>query len=415
LKQLFITLVTLLLFASLAIGQAAELSTTESWLVNLVPNHSPALLRSLLDDLKGELVDLGAYADYSLLQFQYPLNPEQVLELSDSSLFEYVERETHYKTSSRDWYLDDPLKHLQWSLRMINLEKAHALNFGADPGVVIAILDTGIAYLASGDHAGAPDLAGTIIYSGYDFVDEDNLAFDEGDGEIGHGTMLAGVVAQTTFNERGTAGIAFNASLVPVRVADSSGAASSTDLARGIRYAVVSGANIILIGVAGGQVSQAVETSLRWAWEQGVTVVAPAGNSKAVQFPASSDYTISVGGLDAAGHKAPYSPITGPIDIYAPGGDLRPGIDANGDQQVDGILAETFIGSNYQQFVSLYAEGTSLAAAHVAAVAALAYSQDRKITPTLVLEALRKGASRRGDILLLDAAGTLLRIAGVSW
>jgi serine protease len=292
---------------------------------------------------------------------------------------------------------------------MINLSTAHYFSFGADPSVTIAVLDTGVAYLNTGDRTMAPDLEGTIVYQGYDFVSDDGIAVDEGDGNIGHGTFLAGVVAQTTFNSHGSAGIAFNASILPVRVANRRGVAKAGDLARGIRYAVAGGASIILVGIAGPSDSRAVREAIELANRLNVAVIAPAGNSQEVRFPARYSQVLSVGAVDAAGKPAYYSPEEGPIDIYAPGGDIRNGVDSNDDGYPDGIIAESFRGRDFNSYEAIMLEGTSAAAAHVAGVAALLMSNEGVMTPDSLYRALRSGARILDGLPVLDAGKTLLR------
>jgi serine protease len=384
-------------------------------LVKLSPSMNERDQERLAEDFGAELVRLGPYADFVLFRFAAAPSAEEVERLLNSRGVEYAEQEARFRTAAFSMPIesDDPLQALQWSHRMINLRAAHDMNFGSDPGVTVAVLDTGVAYLATERFAQAPDLSGTIVLTGYDFVADDILALDEGDGTVGHGTFVAGVIAQSTHNGRGTAGIAFNASLIPIRIADRRGVAKASDLARGIRFAVANGAGLIVLGVAGPEPSRAVEEAVRFAYASGVAVIAPAGNGKTVQYPARYPEVFSVGAVDAGGERAYYSPVEGPIDIYAPGGDMRTGIDANGDGLADGIIAESFLGREYRTLGPVMIEGTSAAAAHVGGVAALLLSQVGPIPPERLYHALRAGSRRIGDLQVLDAARLLLHAAAV--
>lgn len=418
-KRFAAALAVIALTAVLAAAQDAnpvEKRSARRWLVKFEPDATDSAQEFLARIVGARIERLGPYADFVLLTFARVPAPRVMEILLNSPSVVWVEREVRFATAAHATLArEDPLEYLQWSHRMIRLAKAHYVNFGSDPGVTIAVLDTGIAYLDAGRFAGAPDLAGTIILPGYDFVSEDDLALDEGDGKIGHGTFMAGVIAQTTHNSWGTAGIAFNASLLPVRVADRRGISRSTDLARGIRFAVANGAGVIFIGVAGPHDSAAIADAVRFAYENGVAVIAPAGNNGDIQFPARYREVLSVGAVDASGRRAYYSPTEGPVDIYAPGGDMRQGVDVNADGRPDGVLAESFTGRRFDRFTPVYAEGTSVSAAHVAGTAALLLSQTGSIHPERLYRAVRSSARSIGGIPILDAAKLLMRTNAVSF
>ncbi|HUX06448.1 MAG TPA: S8 family serine peptidase [Acidobacteriota bacterium] len=413
-------LVLIALFTGGAFAQSreeAELSPLASrLLVKFDASMSEAEQERVAREFGAEVEQLGPYADFVLLRFATAPSPEEIERLAYTRGVVFAERETRYRTATAAMPLqfDDPLQPLQWAHRMINIRAAHDMNFGSDPGVTVAVLDTGIAYLATDRFPQAPDLAGTIVLTGYDFVSDDVLALDEGDGLLGHGTFLAGVIAQSTHNGRGTAGIAFNASLMPVRIADRRGVARASNLARGIRFAVAGGASLVVLGVAGPDPSRAVEDALKFAYNSGVPVIAPAGNSEVVLYPARHPEVLSVGAVDAAGERAYYSPADGPIDIYAPGGDMRPEVDADADGLPDGVIAESFLGREYRQLGPVMMEGTSAAAAHVAGAAALLLSQIGPLPPERLYKAIRSSARKLGDLSVVDAARLLFRASKIA-
>ena len=105
-------------------------------------------------------------------------------------------------------------------------------------GVVVAVLDTGVAYADRGRYRRSPDLRGSTFVSGYDFVSHDPYA----DDPQGHGTHVASTIAEWTDNARGLTGLAFGAKIMPVRVLDVDGSGDAATIARGVRFAVRKGA-----------------------------------------------------------------------------------------------------------------------------------------------------------------------------
>ena len=114
---------------------------------------------------------------------------------------------------------NDPEYKRQWNLRMIHMPQAWLRSHGK--GVVVAVLDTGVAYEDHGDFKQVQDLKGIRFKQGYDFVNDTVHANDD----HGHGTHVAGTIAQATNNGEGVAGVAFEATLMPVKVLNHFGSA----------------------------------------------------------------------------------------------------------------------------------------------------------------------------------------------
>lgn len=260
---------------------------------------------------------------------------------------------------------NDPLyQRYQWHLKRMNMEQAWDLSAGR--GVVVAVLDTGVAYEDYGDYRRAPDLALTSFVAGYDFANGDSHPNDD----EGHGTHIAGIIAQSTNNGLGTAGVAFNCRIMPIKVLDDEGSGTHADIAAGIRYAVDHGAQVINLSLAGTKPSSTLEESVAYAYERGVTVVAATGNRGAgtVDYPAAYDeYVIAVGATGYDDRLASYSNYGESMDVVAPGGTRT---DGNKDGYPDGVVQESFEGDP-QSFGYYLLQGTSMAAAHVSGICAL--------------------------------------------
>jgi serine protease len=283
---------------------------------------------------------------------------------------------------------NDPDYAKQWNLRSINVEGAWNNTHGS--GATVAVIDTGISLVT--------DLKNTKFVPGYDFVNDRADATDDN----GHGTHVAGTIAQSTNNNYGVAGIAYEASLMPLKVLSAEGGGTITDIAEAIRYAADQGADVINMSLGGSGDTGVLREAIEYAHSKGVVVVAAAGNSStsSAAYPSRYPNVIAVAALDATGMKAPYSNFGAGVDISAPGGSTQ------NNNPAGGILQNTIdpeTGSSV--FTSL--QGTSMAAPHVAGVAALIKSVGVE-DPEQVAEALKKSARvMPGDELNHFGAGQL--------
>ncbi len=257
---------------------------------------------------------------------------------------EYIEPNYIYTTFETP---NDPLYEKQWNMRSINIEQAWEDSKGED--VTVAVIDTGVAKV--------PDLKETKFVEGYDFVNDKVDATDDN----GHGTHVAGTVAQSTNNNYGFAGIAYQAKIMPLKVLSAGGGGTISDIAESIRFAADNGADVINMSLGGGGESQLMKEAIQYAYDKGVVIVAAAGNSNqnSSSYPARYPNVISVSAIDAGGIKAPYSNYGAGVDISAPGG-----------SEAAKVWQETI---NPQTKGNTFAgfQGTSMASPHVAGVAAL--------------------------------------------
>ncbi|MEJ7788506.1 MAG: S8 family serine peptidase [Thermoleophilaceae bacterium] len=357
---------------------------------------------------------------------------ETVSELQADPAVAYARPNYLARTSSM--VPDDPGFGLQWNFAGpfgINMPEAWdlAARRGAPggEGAVIAVLDTGVAYERFRGFLRAPDLRRFV--PGYDFVDSDRHPNDQN----GHGTHVAGTIAQSTDNGLGTAGIAYRAKIMPVRVLDADGAGDTFSISRGIRYAARRRVDVINLSlefdrsVRQSQVPDIV-SALRYARGKGVLVVAAAGNQAddLVAYPARAPHVLGVAATTIRGCQADYSNAGRRVDLAAPGG----GADAaNSDNEYDAsvcrpdrqgpfVRQQTFTTSVRRFGLPSGYEGTSMAAPHVSGVAALVIASGilgKNPSPVLVERQLEERARDAGPVGfdiryghgLLDAAAAL--------
>ncbi|OGO07557.1 MAG: hypothetical protein A2Y61_04240 [Chloroflexi bacterium RBG_13_60_13] len=302
---------------------------------------------------------------------------------------------------------NDPYYYLQWDMAQIGMPSAWDVTDGS--GVTVAVVDTGVAYENYSVYAKAPDLAGTCFVAGYDFVNYDSHPNDDN----GHGTHVAGTIAQTTNNGVGVAGVAPGACVMPVKVLAADGVGTYAGVADGISWATDHGARVINLSLTGGH-SSTMEDAVDYALANDVVVVAATGNGgddhvgdPSPGCPACYASVLAVGATDYNMDRTYYSnygcsSYGGCLGIMAPGGDVY--ADDNGDGYADGILQET-LGiwcdpsvppGNYTTFRYCFGAGTSMAAPHVAGAAALILGANPSLTADEVKDVLTSTATDLG-------------------
>jgi serine protease len=165
-------------------------------------------------------------------------------------------------------------------------------------GVVVAVLATGVAYANHGKFRRSPDLTGTSFAPGYDFIDDDPYPDDHN----GHGTHVASTIAERTNNGRAVTGIAYDATIMPVRVLDSRGEGNANVIARGVRFASRHGADVINLSLEfPGDVKASdirpLLRAIKAAHDRGAVIVGASGNEagKVVTYPARAPQVIATG------------------------------------------------------------------------------------------------------------------------
>ncbi len=201
---------------------------------------------------------------------------------------------------------NDPLIQGQPWLETIDLHGAWNLTFG-DASVVVAVIDSGVSH----DH---PDLVGKVL-PGFDVLNNHHEPIDE----VGHGTAVAGIIAARGNDGIGIAGVAMNATILPVKVGSADGSPISA-IVTGIIWAVDNGADIINLSLSSDLPSDALHEAVIYANDHGVPVVTAAGNGPdAIAYPAAWQETISVGASTSWGVLTGFSSRANRVDVIAPG------------------------------------------------------------------------------------------------
>jgi serine protease len=331
--------------------------------------------------------------------------------------------------------INDPLYPAQWHYDTINAEQAwEAMDSRGSANVTVAVIDTGVLL----DH---PDLSSNLV-DGYDYVGdgssreaEDDDPNDPGDKTINgqrssfHGTHVAGTIAASAANEQGGVGVAANVKIMPVRVLGKNGGFSS-DIIAGVCFAAQmtnadngicensnqaeKAADIINLSLGGEFFSNIEQAVYDAVTAKGIIVIAAAGNESTDQpfYPAAYDKVISVSAINRNLEQARYSNFGPTIDVAAPGG----------DSSVDRGILSTLGDDRSEPTTFTYGslQGTSMAAPHVAGVAALMKSIKPSLNHNEFLGYLNAGnltqdlgAEGRDDIYgmgLIDAHKAVLKV-----
>jgi serine protease len=294
-------------------------------------------------------------------------------------------------------------------------------------GVRIAVLDSGVAYRDRGRFRRSPDLGDTRFAQGHDFVEKDRYPNDEN----GHGTHVASTIAESTHNGRGLTGLAYGATIVPVRVLDRNGEGDAARIADAVRWSVRQGVDVINLSLefgtdVGARDIPSLLDALAYAKRRGVLVVGASGNEgdRILAFPARSASVLAVGATTEHGCLSDFSNLGRGLDVVAPGGGTDAALEDPNCQPDStpgrAIFQITLTGGSVRTFgVPNSYEGTSMAVPHVSATAALIIASrvlGAEPSPDQIIARLKRtardlgpvGADTRYGAGLIDAAAATL-------
>ncbi|HXP60109.1 MAG TPA: S8 family peptidase [Dongiaceae bacterium] len=284
---------------------------------------------------------------------------------------------------------NDPEYRRQWHLRMIGMEEAWTKTKGK--GAIVAVIDSGVGARSSGDWIQGQDFNLTKFVKGYNFADNTDDAPDDN----GHGTHVTGTIAESTDNGILGAGIAPEATIMPLRVGDKDGRIRASAVADALHYAADHKANVANMSLGGPSYSDIQQKACAYALKKNVTLLCAAGNEgkEGVGYPARNPECIAVSAVGPGGMMASYSTWGKEVDIAGPGGEPRRGDAAqvwqNTFEQREGLFGP--YGPRIDGFYPM--SGTSMATPHVAGVAALLVSLGMT-DPKEIREQLRKTAKK---------------------
>ncbi|TFB25121.1 peptidase S8 [Filobacillus milosensis] len=296
--------------------------------------------------------------EFSLLPvFHLKLTDNQAKGLKNHPQIKYVEANAEAKAFAQQ---------TPWGIP--HVQGTQSQNSGyTGSGVKVAVLDTGI----DSSHEDLNVSGGYSVFG--------DSPYNDGNG---HGTHVAGTVGALD-NNLGVIGVAPDASLYAVKVLDSNGSGSYSGIAQGIEWSIQNDMDIINMSLGGSSSSSILEDYSNLAYNEGILVVAAAGNSgnywgwgDTVGYPAKYDSVIAVAAIDQNNNRASFSSHGPDVELSAPGVSVL----------------STIPGNSYDSF-----NGTSMASPHVAGVAAQVWQAKPHLSNVQLRSLLQQTAQYLGD------------------
>jgi len=393
-----------------AIDQLNQTYQVES-MEKVFHNAQPRLSKPTFKDPSGKIHEVPNLDKIYKLKYKADIDPKEIIkEYQSNPEVEYAEPDYHVYAMMTP---DDPFYQSgdQWYIDAVNAPAAWDSTTG-DASQIIGIIDTGVDW----DH---PDLNDNIWTNqaevdgvtgidddangyvddirGWDFINDDNDPNDDNS----HGTHVAGIAAAESNNGIGITGIAWNARIMPVKMLQSSGRGSSSDLAVAIDYSAQNGATVINMSLGSYGESQTVKIALENAYAFAVLVAAAGNNGYKVDrpyppwppyapmYPACYGFVIGVEATTQSGSRAGFSNFdpTGPI--LTNDGFYWNEFGHNYEIRAPGVeIYSTFPNGNYNSL-----NGTSMASPIVSGAVALMKSYNPSQSTEQIFARLIQGAN----------------------
>ncbi len=279
---------------------------------------------------------------------------------------------------------NDYFYYKQWNMRKAKVDYAWNMTVGSS-SIILAVVDTGL-------DLGHPDFqCANKLVAGYDFVNNDSIPQDD----VGHGTHVAGIAGACTDNEIGVAGTNWLLRIMPVKVLGADGRGNISDIVNGINWSVQHGARVINLSLGGTQDASALRDAISTAYENDVVVVVAAGNDylkgDPIIYPAAYPGVLPVAATGHNDEHAAYSSSLRQVHgVAAPGGNML----YNGDPDPNHSIWSTYWRGGGAPYAPR--QGTSMAAPHVAGLAAMILGINPSYDPLLVKTVIQITASDLG-------------------
>ncbi len=288
----------------------------------------------------------------------------------------------------------------QWYLQRINASRAWSLAY-ADEGFDGAFTDIQVAIIDSGIDVNHPEFRGRLL-TGFNYLTPGSPPVDD----YGHGTHVAGLIGAVANNAVGIAGVAPKVKLDARKVLNSQGVGTISNVAKAIREAADSGAEIINMSLEASAPNATMGSAVQYAASKGALLIAASGNagaSNGVSWPAAYDEVMAVAATNYNDRRASYSNAGAQVEIAAPGGERNLSMLSTWPGNVrcrDNTTTPT-------QSSYCTSEGTSMAAAVVSGAAALIKSVRPSLTAAAIRQLLQQTALPTGEPASFVGSGRL--------
>ena len=349
--------------AGTAMAETWETEQEKNYLV-VLREDAASDINTMLDGV--DVVDVSDHRNYMVLS----MTSEEAAALSQDDRIVSVEEDIIVTAQTQEDDLDtvvvleDLVKQpkYEWNLTAIHAAPNELAAYQTDESQVrVAVLDSGTSVSENLD---------VEQYINLVSAEQEVTTYDE-DG-TGHGTAVAGILAANDDGE-GIVGVAPDVTLYSVKVFDYSNAAPISRIIEGIYWAIDHDIHIINMSFGTNVNSYALHQAVKAAQEADILMVAAAGNSAAVEYPAAYPEVIAVGATDYQGKRASFSAVGEALELVAPG---------------ECVLTNSFYGG------MMALNGTSLSAPHVAGAAAVLWAKDMSKSSDFIRQLLNASANR---------------------